>query len=144
LVTPAGPSIDSAEAEQITSSEPVEQRQEVRAVQEYQLQTTYTDNEHDAARKIQNAYRRFYHRRTAQASDHALDKYYKEYLAASKSLRCSPRYRCLFLGFLPHLMVCLEAFRAAQAKQKAELSKLTLRVEHTQLEDAMAKLDILR
>lgn len=141
---PIGPSIDSVQSEEISLSNIPVERPQMDAVQESQLHTEFTEKERQAAHRIQKCYRRYIRRKTAQPSDPLLEKLSKECLSVSQGLKCSENYRRLFRGPLPHFLVCLEGFKKALAAKKLKLSVLTLNVAHTELEDALQKLNSIK
>ncbi|KAG1889225.1 hypothetical protein F4604DRAFT_1612723 [Suillus subluteus] len=84
--------------------------------------------EEEAARKIQNAYRRYVVRRSSRAVNAEIDAIFMTCLKETQSSEWRPGYyNFLFLGPLPHLLVCLERgialTRAAKAKTKGLLNK---------------------
>ncbi|KAG1777307.1 hypothetical protein EV702DRAFT_1102293 [Suillus placidus] len=84
--------------------------------------------EEEAACQIQNAYRRYVGRRSSRAVNAEIDVTFMTCLKETQSSEWRPGYyRCLFLGPLPHLLVCLERgialTRAAKAKTKGLLNK---------------------
>jgi hypothetical protein len=84
--------------------------------------------EEEAARKIQNAYRRYVRRRSSRAVNAEIDAIFTTCLKETQSSEWRlGYYNFLFLGPLPHLLVCLERgitlTRAAKAKTKGLLNK---------------------
>jgi hypothetical protein len=84
--------------------------------------------EEEAARKIQNAYRRYVRRRSSRAVNAEIDAIFTTCLKETQSSEWRlGYYHFLFLGPLPHLLACLERgitlTRAAKAKTKGLLNK---------------------
>ncbi|KAG2139121.1 uncharacterized protein EDB93DRAFT_708493 [Suillus bovinus] len=84
--------------------------------------------EEEAARKIQNVYRRYVRRRSSRAVNAEIDVIFMTCLKETQSSEWLPGYYSfLFLGPLPHLLLCLERgialTRAAKAKTKGLLNK---------------------
>ncbi|KAG2070627.1 hypothetical protein BDR04DRAFT_1099616 [Suillus decipiens] len=84
--------------------------------------------EEEAARNIQKAYRRYVRRRSGRAVNAEIDAIFLTCLKETQSSEWrSGYYNFLFLGPLPHLLVCLERgialTRAAKAKTKGLLNK---------------------
>ncbi|KAG1881874.1 hypothetical protein C8R48DRAFT_682521 [Suillus tomentosus] len=84
--------------------------------------------EEDAARNIQNAYRRYVRRCSSRAVNTEIDAIFMTCLKETQSPEWrSGYYSLLFLGPLPHLLVCLERgitlTRAAKTKTKGLLNK---------------------
>ncbi|KAG2360021.1 hypothetical protein BDR07DRAFT_1487589 [Suillus spraguei] len=84
--------------------------------------------EEEAARNIQNTYRRYVRRRSSRAVNAEIDAIFLTCLKETQSSEWrSGYYNFLFLGPLPHLLVCLERgialTRAAKAKTKGLLNK---------------------
>ncbi|KAG2034295.1 hypothetical protein BDR03DRAFT_1001630 [Suillus americanus] len=84
--------------------------------------------EEEAARKIQGAYRRYVIRRSSRAVNAEIDAIFMTCLKETQSSEWRlGYYNFLFLGPLPHLLVCLERgialTRAAKAKTKGLLNK---------------------
>jgi hypothetical protein len=100
----------------------------------------FTNIHHDAARRIQLAYRRFRRRISARPRSHALNHWFKEYSTIGRLSQCSVAYRVVVLGPLPHLLVCANAFRRKLDEQKTHASKMMHTVNHVELEEAMARL----
>ncbi|KAG1719550.1 hypothetical protein EDB19DRAFT_1860748 [Suillus lakei] len=84
--------------------------------------------EEKAACKIQTAYRRYVRRRSSRAVNAEVDAIFMTCLKETQSPEWRPgHYSFLFLGPLPHLLVCLERgialTRVAKAKTKGRLNK---------------------
>ncbi|KAG1799293.1 uncharacterized protein HD556DRAFT_1287696 [Suillus plorans] len=84
--------------------------------------------EEEAGCKIQKAYRRYVRRRSSRAVNAEIDAMFMTCLKETQSSEWhSGYYTFLFLGPLPHLLVCLERgialTRAAKAKTKGLLNK---------------------
>lgn len=144
LLVPVGQSIDSIQAEDVVLSTLPEERPREEVIEESHLQTTFTEDQHLAASLIQKTFRRFSCRKSSQPSDPSLDKFYQECLTVSRSLECSPHYKYLVRGPLPHFLVCLAAFKKALEGQKFKQTVLAQKVEHTELEEAWAKLNKIK
>ncbi|KAG2132369.1 hypothetical protein DEU56DRAFT_859536 [Suillus clintonianus] len=84
--------------------------------------------EEKAACDIQNTYRRYVRRRSSRAVNAEIDAIFMTCLKETQSSEWRPgHYSFLFLGPLPHLLLCLERgialTRAAKAKTKGLLNK---------------------
>jgi hypothetical protein len=84
--------------------------------------------EEEAARNIQNVYRRYVGRRSSRAVNAEIDVIFMACLKETQSSGWrSGYYNLLFLGPLPHLLLCLERgialTRAAKTKTKGLLNK---------------------
>ncbi|KAG1738617.1 uncharacterized protein EDB91DRAFT_1249139 [Suillus paluster] len=96
-------------------------------------------DEDDAARKIQDVYRRYHRYRSSPTVDAETEAIFMTCLKETRSPRWHPGYyRLLFLGPLPHLLVCLERgitlTHAAKEKTKRLLNKLD-KESHEKLEE---------
>ena len=104
----------------------------------------FTNIHHDAARRIQLAYRRFRRRISARPRSHALNHWFKECSAIGKLSQCSVAYRVVVRGPLPHLLVCANAFRKKLDAQKTYASDMMHTINHAELEEGMARLHQIR
>lgn len=104
----------------------------------------FTDLHHNAACRIQNAYRRFRRRVSTRSKSHALIHWFREYSAIRTLSHCPVTYRQVVLGPLPHLLVCANAFRKRLEEQKNHAWQMVRTVNHAGLEDAMDRLHHIR
>jgi hypothetical protein len=92
--------------------------------------------EEEAARNIQNAYRRYVRRRSSRAVNAEIDAIFMTCLKETQSSGWRPGYyNFLFLGPLPHLLVCLERGIALTHAAKAKTRGLLNKVSHEKLEE---------
>jgi hypothetical protein len=92
--------------------------------------------EEEAARKIQNAYRRYVRRRSSRAVNAEIDAIFVTCLKETQSSEWRPGYYSfLFLGPLPHLLVCLERGIALTHAAKAKTKGLLNKESHEKLEE---------
>lgn len=92
--------------------------------------------EEEAARKIQNAYRRYVRRRSSRAVNAEIDAIFMTCLKETQSSEWRPGYYSfLFLGPLPHLLVCLERGMALTHAAKAKTKGLLNKESHEKLEE---------
>ena len=108
------------------------------------LEDPFTDNERDAARKIQAFYRRFSRRMKSRSKPDPVEHWFKECLAISVSLQLSRPYRATFLGPFPHFLLCVDAFRRHQENQRIYASKHARIVDQSNLENATEQLAKIR
>ncbi|TCD65379.1 hypothetical protein EIP91_002743 [Steccherinum ochraceum] len=101
-----------------------------------------------SAEKLKVAYRKMRWRRRQvnqkkrNAVDTLRDHIYSDYLKVSQGLQLFTKYRVLFLGPLPHLMVCLErAIKNAQATKKKTLLRFSQLNAHEEIESVQEDLD---
>jgi hypothetical protein len=142
-LVPTSHSLDSIQNENVVLPTIPEVRRRTEIIQETQ-EVVYTDEEHDAAARIQQLYRQFYRRKSSQRKDLVLERFYEECEAASRALECSWYYKCLLRGPLPHFLVCLSAYNKSLTAQKFKLSVLAQRVEHMELEETWEKINHLK
>ncbi|KAG0703072.1 hypothetical protein DFH29DRAFT_804090 [Suillus ampliporus] len=94
-----------------------------------------SEEENRAARKIQNAYRRYRKHRSSPAVDAEIDAIFKTCLKETQSSGWRPGYyRLRFLGPLPHLLVCLERGIALTHVAKEKTKRLLNKESHEKLE----------
>ncbi|KAL0573766.1 hypothetical protein V5O48_008193 [Marasmius crinis-equi] len=96
-----------------------------------------TEKEIAAAVKIQQTYR--HHRRRRQPSSNAriaaCREFFKQALAESSSIQWrSTRYKLLFLGAVPHAMVCLDSIDGWAKAQKQKNKKKLYKGSHEDIE----------
>ncbi|KAG2096334.1 uncharacterized protein F5147DRAFT_839983 [Suillus discolor] len=92
--------------------------------------------EEEAARKIQNTYRRYVRRRSSRAVNAEIDATFMTCLKETQSPEWrSGYYSLLFLGPLPHLLVCLERGIALTHAVKAKTKGLFNKESHEKLEE---------
>ncbi|KAG2048327.1 hypothetical protein BDR06DRAFT_976091 [Suillus hirtellus] len=92
--------------------------------------------EEEAARKIQNAYRCYVRRRSSCAVNPEIDAIFMTCLKETQSPGWYPGYySLLFLGPLPHLLVCLERGIALAHAAKAKTEGLFHAESHEKLEE---------
>ncbi|THH32624.1 hypothetical protein EUX98_g1581 [Antrodiella citrinella] len=102
-----------------------------------------TEEEIKAAQKIQKLYRRWLRRSkfVTTASSDSRARWFLGNLEASKTLSLRVEYRRLFLGPLPHALVCLEKiYMSAQSMRKVALRRLKT-AQHRELEEAVEQVD---
>jgi hypothetical protein len=88
-----------------------------------------------AARRIQYAYRRLVWRRSGSAADAEIDAIFRRCFKETQSSQWRPSYyRLLFLGPLPHLLVCLEHGITLTHTAKGKTKDLS-EVSHEKLEE---------
>ncbi|KAG2132368.1 hypothetical protein DEU56DRAFT_981701 [Suillus clintonianus] len=100
-----------------------------------------SEEQHSAARKIQNAYWRYVQHRSGPAVDAEIDAIFTTCFKETQSPEWHPRYyRLLFLGPLPHLLACLRKgvtlADAAKAKAKSRLNEES----HEKLEELVKQI----
>ncbi|KAG1809265.1 hypothetical protein EV424DRAFT_1328374 [Suillus variegatus] len=92
--------------------------------------------EEEAACKIQNAYRRYVRRRSSRAVNAEIDAMFMTCLKETQSPEWRRGYYgFLFLGPLPHLLVCLERGIALTRAAKAKTKGLFNKESHEKLEE---------
>ncbi|KAG2091484.1 uncharacterized protein F5147DRAFT_822994 [Suillus discolor] len=92
--------------------------------------------EQKAACNIQNAYRRYVGRRSSRAVNAEIDAIFTTCLKEMRSSECRPGYyQLLFLGPLPHLLVCLERGISLTHTAKAKMKGLLNKESHEKLEE---------
>ncbi|KAG2034292.1 hypothetical protein BDR03DRAFT_1001627 [Suillus americanus] len=92
--------------------------------------------EEDAARKIQNAYRRYVGRHPSRALNAEIDAIFMTCLKEMQSSEWRlGYYSLLFLGPLPHLLLCLERGIALTHAVKAKTKGLFNKESHEKLEE---------
>ncbi|KAG2085197.1 uncharacterized protein F5147DRAFT_794237 [Suillus discolor] len=92
--------------------------------------------EEEAARYIQNAYRRYIRRRSSRAVNAEIDAMFMTCLKETQSSEWrSGYYTFLFLGPLPHLLVCLGRGIALTHAAKAKTKVLFNKESHEKLEE---------
>ncbi|KAG2096318.1 uncharacterized protein F5147DRAFT_818420 [Suillus discolor] len=92
--------------------------------------------EEEAACKIQNTYRRYVRCRSSRAVNAEIDVTFMTCLKETQSPEwCSGYYTFLFLGPLPHLLVCLERGIALTHAAKAKMKGLLNKESHEKLEE---------
>ncbi|KAG2048322.1 hypothetical protein BDR06DRAFT_962830, partial [Suillus hirtellus] len=92
--------------------------------------------EEEAARKIQNTYRRYVRRRSSRAVNPEIDAIFMTCLKETQSPEWrSGYYSLLFLGPLPHLLVCLERGIALTRAAKTKTKGLFNKESHEKLEE---------
>ncbi|KAG1806260.1 hypothetical protein EV424DRAFT_1577720 [Suillus variegatus] len=92
--------------------------------------------EEEAACKIQNAYRRYVRRHSSRAVNAEIDAIFMTCLKETQSPEWrSDYYRFLFLGPLPHLLVCLERGITLTHAAKAKTKILFKKESHEKLEE---------
>ncbi|KAG1851821.1 hypothetical protein C8R48DRAFT_725619 [Suillus tomentosus] len=92
--------------------------------------------EEEAARNIQNAYRRYVRRRSSRAVNAEIDAMFMTCLKETQSPEWrSGHYSFLFLGPLPHLLVCLERGISLTHTAKAKTKVLFNKESHEKLEE---------
>lgn len=101
--------------------------------------------EHDSASRIQRAYKDFSRRRqkvTVSRRHAARQRFFVECLEQAQKLNweCNPSYRFVYLGPLPHLLVCLEVAHATITEQKKRAKNHLISASHQQLEDVGGEL----
>ena len=106
---------------------------------------THSERELQAACTIQNFYRRMVSRRRQLAISGrpaARQQFFLKCLDHADNLgwQQNSYYRLLFLGPLPHFLVCVEAAEAAISKQKKEVKKRFQLESHEQLEELSLRL----
>jgi len=93
-------------------------------------------HEINAARVFQSAYRNRLRRSTTNRLSTAINRLHSSCLMASESMQWATwHYRCLFLGPLPHILLCLEQANAYAFELKTKLKKRLMEAEHEELEE---------
>ncbi|KAG8805325.1 hypothetical protein FRC17_005563, partial [Serendipita sp. 399] len=100
-------------------------------------QVSFNQEDHDAARTIQKAYRK-YKQRSARTT--SLDRWFNQYNKLPPSATTNRRYLAMLRGPLPHFMVCLEAYREHLDQQRRALSDQAQQGNHEMLEETFARL----
>ena len=105
---------------------------------------TFTEAQLAAAKVIQLAYQRFIRRR-GQGDEGALatqrNRLFLKCSSAAEKIQWERRhYRILFLGYLPHLLLCLEKANNHAHKAKDRLKKRINTAHHSNLDEALAKM----
>ena len=118
------------------------QRQPTVFLDESNLEDPFNENERDAVRTIETWYLRLRQRISSQSNPSPLDRWFNEChsVIMSKSLGCSRPYRATFLGPLPHLLLCMDAFRRHMEERRNQASKLARTVDTSNLEGATERL----
>lgn len=105
---------------------------------------TPSEGEHSAALKIQEGYKRALLRRyrtTRTGLSAILQRIFTACLASANQIGWqNSYYRLLFLGPLPHLLVCLEIALVATTAQKVAAKKRLFSERHQGLEDLGSRL----
>ena len=101
---------------------------------------THSEGELQAACTIQKLYRRMVSRRRQLAISGRPGTCQRFFLKCldhtnNRGWQRNSYYRLLFLGPLPHFLVCVEVAEAAISKQKKEVKKLLPLESHEQLEE---------
>jgi hypothetical protein len=95
-----------------------------------------SEEEEKAACKIQKTYRRYVRRRSSRAVNGEIDAIFMACLKETQSSEWHPGYyRLLFLGPLPHLLVCLERGIALTHAAKTKMKGLFNGGPHESLEE---------
>ena len=103
-----------------------------------------SDEEEKAACKIQDAYRRYVRRCSSCAKDAEIHAIFTTCLKETQSSEWRPGYyRLLFLGPLPHLLVCLERGIALTHAAKAETKELFNKASHEKLEQLGKQMGVI-
>jgi hypothetical protein len=125
-----------------STNEPEHQRQPTVFLDESNLEDPFNENERDAVRTIETWYLRLRQRISSQSNPSPLDHWFNEChsMIMNKSLGCSRPYRATFLGPLPHLLLCIDAFRRHTEEQRIQASKLARTVDPSNMEGAMERL----
>jgi hypothetical protein len=113
------------------------------AIDESKIKEEYSEREHSAASKVQKAYRR-HRRRTSRVANRPVDQWFEDFSDAAKKLNLSGRYIALLRGPLVHFMVCLDAFKADNQKQRSKAMKVLAGKDHRSIEDTMARLNAIK
>ena len=122
------------------SSSAIDDPRPTAVIDETQLRKAVDSNEKTAALRILTLYRHYRHRLEFNCRPDPLQHWYKQYNVISKTLTCSRRYRMLVRGPLPHVMVCLEAFRKHISKETHRISVYLQNEDHQPLEDTIEQL----
>jgi hypothetical protein len=125
-----------------STHEPEHQRQPTVFLDELNLEDPFNENERAAVRTIEIWYLRLRQRISNQSNPSPLDRWFNEChsMIMNKSLGCSRPYRATFLGPLPHLLLCIDAFRRHTEEQRIQASRLARTVDPSNLEGAMERL----
>jgi hypothetical protein len=95
-----------------------------------------SEEEEKSACQIQKAYRRYVLRRSSRAVNAEIDAIFMACLKETQSSEWRQGYYCLlFLGPLPHLLVCLERGIALTNTAKAKMKGLLNKESHSRLEE---------
>jgi hypothetical protein len=113
------------------------------AIDESKIKEEYSEKEHLAASKVQRAYRR-HRRRTSRVANRPVDQWFEDFSDAAKKMNLSGRYIALLRGPLAHFMVCLDAFKADNQKQRSKAMKVLAGKDHRSIEDTMARLNAIK
>jgi hypothetical protein len=110
---------------------------------------TPTETEMQAALRIQSAYRGMLLRRSRIATtgrEPARRRFFEQCLTCTQDFgwKQNSYYRLLFLGPLPHLLLCLEISATAIAAQKTKAKKRLSSERHQALDDLSRELTKLR
>jgi hypothetical protein len=108
----------------------------------------YTEEEKLAVRVIETAYVRRRRRRRVEPPRYitdkfALDKWFKLFNALQDIPQVSRYYLGILRGPLPHLMICLDAYRMEIAKQMSHAKK-AFTGDHRSIEDALARMSEIK
>jgi hypothetical protein len=102
----------------------------------------------DAARTIQKMYRRNLLRRhggTKTKLSEARRRFFIECWAESEKMVWPYRhYRLLFLGPLPHLLLCLERANTTTFESKMKVKRDMIRATHLQIEDVQKRMTVAK
>lgn len=105
---------------------------------------TFTEEQLEAAKVFQFAYHRLLLRRGKGDEGALAIKRNRLFLECSKAAEKIPwerrSYRCLFLGPLPHLLLCLDKANAHAYNVKGRLKKRINNAHHRDLDEAQAKM----
>ena len=122
--------------------EPEHQRQPTVFLDESNLEDPFNENERDAVRTIETWYLRLCQRISSLSNPSPLDRWFNEChsVVMGKSVGFLRSYRATFLGPLPHLLICIDAFRRHTEEQRCQASKMARTVDPSNLEGAMERL----
>jgi hypothetical protein len=122
--------------------EPEHQRQPTVFLDESNLEDPFSENERDAVRTIETWYLRLCQRISSRSNPSPLDRWFNEChsVVMRKSAGFLRPYRATFLGPLPHLLLCIDAFRRHTEEQRFQASKIARTVDPSNLEGAMERL----
>ncbi|CAL1697343.1 unnamed protein product [Somion occarium] len=132
---------DSSLAEEdFDVAEPVASADSVHIENAFQPLAPPTESEIQAAIRIQRKYRRYCARRDSPSTlSEAWTRWYEGCLKTSNGLRVA--YKVRFLGFLPHVLVCLEKLNRLAFKAKKQAAKKWSAGNNDDLEKVNEELD---
>lgn len=135
---------DSSLAEEdFDVAEPVASADSVHIENAFQPLAPPTESEIQAAIRIQRKYRRYCARRDSPSTlSEAWTRWYEGCLKTSNGLRVA--YKVRFLGFLPHVLVCLEKLNRLAFKAKKQAAKKWSAGNNDDLEKVNEELDRTR